>query len=68
MGVGGQKFVKSLCSEGFEQGSDRAELTSRLAPLGFEPPTYTSAVGCITIRPLLVLVLLVLTIAILPTA
>ena len=52
--------VKSLCSEGFERGSDWAKLTGRLAlPAfgrpGIEPTTCMSAVGCITIRSLLVL-------------
>ena len=45
-----------------------SKLTSWPAPTavgrpGIEPPTYNTAVGCITIRPLLVL-----TIIVLPTA
>ena len=46
LGGGGQKFGgPKLCSEGFERGSDWAELTCRPAPPavgqpGFEPPTY----------------------------
>ena len=66
---GGQKFVfRSLCSAGFERGSDWAEMTGRPAlPVvgrpGFEPPTYKSAIGCIAVRPFLDL-----TVSVLPTA
>ena len=68
-GAGGWGGVqKSMCSEGFERGTDWAELTGRLALLavgrpGIEPQTYRSVVSGITIRPLLVL-----TLAALPTA
>ena len=68
-GGGGQKFVlRSLCSAGFERGSDWAAMTGRPAPPavrrpGTEPLTYTSAVGCIIVR-----LLLDLTVSVLPTA
>ena len=56
---GGQRFVlRSLCSVGFEGGSDWAETTSRPVPPAagrpeFKLPTYASAVGCITVGQLL---------------
>ena len=58
-------MLRCLCSAGFERGSDLAGMASRPAPLavggpGIEPPTYTSAVGCITIQLLLDLIISVL--------
>ena len=58
-------MLRSLCSAGFERGSDWAAITGRPAvPAvgrpGLELPTITSAVGCITVRPLLDLTVSVL--------
>ena len=64
-GGGVQKFVlRSLCSAGFERGSNWAEMTGQPAPpavgrLGLEP----CEAACITVPSLLVL-----TVSVLPTA
>ena len=69
MGWGIKSFLlRSLCSAGFERGSKWAEMTGWPASLavgrpGIKPPTYTSAVGCITVRTLLDL-----TVSVVPTA
>ena len=65
-GLGGGQ--KSLWSDGFERGSNWAELIGWPALLtisrpGFETPTDRFVVGCITVRPFLVL-----TVTALPTA